>query len=67
MARFTMRSVQLFMGLVLVITTTGCEQKGPAEQAGANVDKAAKDMGNALNPKGPAEKAGEKLDNAMPR
>ncbi len=67
MARFTMRSAQLLTGLALIVATAGCEQKGPAERAGENVDKAVKDAGNALNPKGPAEKAGEKIDNAMPK
>src|SRR5262249_12239705 len=37
----------------------GCEsEKGPAEKAGASVDRAARDVKDTISPPGPAEKAG---------
>ena len=52
-------------GLVAVVglaVTSGCEEKGPMEKTGENVDNAASNAADALNPKGPMEKAGEKVD-----
>lgn len=43
----------------------GCEQQGPAEQAGESIDNAANDMGDALDPRGPAEEAGAAVDDTF--
>jgi hypothetical protein len=44
----------------------GCEaEKGPAEKAGASVDKAVQDAKDAVSPPGPAEKAGRAVDKAI--
>jgi hypothetical protein len=44
----------------------GCEtEKGPAEKAGENVDKAAQDVKNTVSPPGPMEKAGQTADKAL--
>lgn len=53
----------LFLSTVLI--GAGCEQpEGPAERAGENLDRAADDIGDALDPAGPAERAGEAIDDA---
>lgn len=44
---------------------SSCREKGPAERAGENLDKAAENIKDAVDPKGPAEKAGEKIDDAL--
>ena len=65
MNRFSLRNFALAAGTLLVsFALVGCEQKGPMEKAGENVDQAGKDLKDAVNPKGPMEKAGEKIDNA---
>lgn len=38
-----------------VLTLSACEEQGPAERAGENIDKAAKDVGESI------EEAGEDL------
>jgi hypothetical protein len=43
---------------------TGCEQEGPAERAGEEIDRAAEGVKDKLDPAGPAEKAGEEIDRA---
>lgn len=48
-----------------VVTLAGCEQKGPAERAGENLDKAGQNIKDAVDPRGPAEKAGAAVDNAV--
>lgn len=40
----------------------GCQDKGPAQEAGEAVDDAVSEMQDALSGQGPAEDAGEKLD-----
>ena len=55
------------LGLVAIAglsVSSGCEEKGPAQKAGENVDKAARNAADALNPKGPLEKAGRAVDDA---
>jgi predicted small secreted protein len=47
------------------ILLAGCENKGPAEQAGENIDNAARSVKDAVTPAGPMEKAGEKVDKAV--
>lgn len=44
---------------------TGCEQKGPAENAGESLDKAGQNLKDAVNPpSGPGEKVGREVDRA---
>jgi predicted small lipoprotein YifL len=52
----------LFMSLA---SLAGCQEEGPAERAGKGVDKAARDLKDAVNPPGPAEKAGRAVDDAL--
>jgi hypothetical protein len=47
------------------ISFVGCESKGPAEQAGAQIDKGVQDAKDAVNPPGPIEKAGRTLDKGI--
>jgi hypothetical protein len=47
------------------ISFAGCESKGPAEQAGAQIDKGVQDAKDAVNPPGPMEKAGRALDKGV--
>jgi hypothetical protein len=47
------------------ISFAGCESKGPAEQAGAQIDKGVQDAKDAVNPPGPIEKAGRALDKGI--
>ena len=44
---------------------TGCEDKGPAEKAGASIDKGVQDVKDAVVPPGPGEKAGRAVDKAL--
>lgn len=44
---------------------TGCETKGPAEQAGEKIDRGVKNAKDAVDPAGPVEKAGRGVDNAL--
>jgi len=46
-----------------VAPLTSCREKGPAEKLGEDIDRAADDVKDRVDPKGPAEKLGEKLDN----
>lgn len=52
----------LFGSMILL---AGCENKGPAEQAGENIDNAASNVKDAVTPDGPLEKAGEKVDQTV--
>ena len=51
--------------LGFVAFASGCEDKGPAEKAGAKVDQGIQDVKDAVNPPGPAEKAGRAVDKAV--
>ncbi len=55
----------LLLGAVL--TCAGCEPKGPAQQAGENIDKGVQNAKDAINPPGPVEKAGRGVDKALNR
>jgi len=44
-----------------------CREKGPAEKTGEQIDKAAENIKDAVDPAGPAERAGEKIDRATGR
>ena len=52
-----------FVTTTLLIT--GCVQKGPAQRAGENIDRAVENMKDAVDPPGPAQKAGRSLDRAI--
>lgn len=56
------RALTLMSALALF---AGCEQKGPAGDAGQSLDNAADDIGDALDPRGPAEKAGDAIDDTF--
>jgi hypothetical protein len=51
----------------LVLGLGACEDKGPAESAGENIDQAVEKAKEAVDPQGPAERAGEKMDEAVER
>ena len=57
----------LLTALVLcsLLTVIGCDAKGPAEKAGASIDKGVQNAKDAITPPGPAEKAGRTLDKAI--
>ena len=64
------RGKTLLTSLAIILLTLGlsaCEQEGPAERAGEQVDEAAERAKETVDPKGPAERAGEKADEAMER
>ncbi len=66
MMPFSLKRVALAaMSLVVSVALVGCEEKGPAEKAGAGLDNAGKDIKNSLDPRGPAEKAGDKIDDTL--
>lgn len=48
----------------LIVLGAGCEEKGPAEKAGASVDNAVQSAKDTVSPPGPAEKAGRAVDKA---
>jgi len=60
--RLTLLAALLFGA---VATSAGCESKGPAQQAGENIDKGIQNAKDTINPPGPAEKAGRGLDKAL--
>ena len=48
---------------IMVFTAaTGCEPKGPAQQAGESIDRGVQKAKDVVNPPGPMEKAGRTLD-----
>jgi len=62
------------LGLAMLLTA--CEEKGPAEKAGAKIDQAVEEtkeemkqakeyVEKKVDPSRPAEKAGEKIDQAV--
>jgi hypothetical protein len=64
----TNRSMQASIFVALVFGGTfflsGCESKGPAEQAGEQIDKGIQNAKDAVNPPGPLEKAGRAIGKA---
>jgi hypothetical protein len=46
-----------------ILPLTGCEQ-GPAEKAGADIDKGVEKVKDTVSPPGPLEKAGRTIDKA---
>jgi hypothetical protein len=59
-------SLSLLAALLFgVVPFTGCEsEKGPAEKAGAAVDKGVQNVKDAVTNPGPGEKAGRAIDDA---
>jgi hypothetical protein len=55
-------AIALLLGAFIALA--GCESKGPAEQAGEQVDKGIQNAKDAINPPGPVEKAGRAIDKA---
>jgi hypothetical protein len=49
----------------IVLGLGACEDKGPAESAGQNIDQAVERAKEAVDPQGPAERVGEKVDEAV--
>ena len=55
------------LGGLLPLVGVGCNE-GPAERAGKQVDQAARDIRDTVNPpSGPAKAAGRKIDDALGR
>ncbi|APW61775.1 hypothetical protein [Paludisphaera borealis] len=50
---------------VTLAPLAGCQSEGPAENAGKQLDKAGRDLKDAVNPPGPGEKAGRAVDDAI--
>lgn len=61
------KSVTSLAAILLALGLGACEQQGPAERAGEQLDKEIEDAKQALDPQGPAARAGEKLDEAVQR
>lgn len=62
------RTVLTLAALGAVLGLAACEQPGPAQRAGASIDRAGRDLNDAVNPpKGPAEQAGRSVDRALGR
>jgi hypothetical protein len=63
------RKTQFFPAVALLlgafIALAGCESKGPAEQAGEQIDKGVQNAKDAINPPGPLEKAGRAIDKGI--
>jgi hypothetical protein len=57
-------SALLTFSLVGTLLLAGCESEGPAEKAGAQIDKGVQNAKDAINPPGPLEKAGRAIDKA---
>jgi len=49
----------------IVLGLGACEDKGPAESAGQEIDQAVEKAKDAVDPQGPAERAGEKIDDSV--
>jgi hypothetical protein len=51
---------------LLPLSLAACHQEGPAERAGSGLDRAGRNIGDALNPpKGPAQNTGRSIDRAL--
>jgi hypothetical protein len=59
----TVASLTMIAGALAAFA--GCEDKGPAEKAGASIDKGIQDAKDAVNQPGPGEKAGRAVDKAV--
>jgi len=68
----SMRSLKSLLCQSLLVTGVlvgfaGCEEKGPMEKAGEQIDQGVQDAKDTFDPAGPGEKAGEALDRAGER
>lgn len=50
--------------LTSLLIVQGCDNKGPAERAGEDVDRAMQDLRDKANGAGPAQDAGRAIDDA---
>lgn len=58
----------IVLSALACLTLAGCSEKGPAEEAGENIDQAVeqgKDAVEDAGQQGPAEEAGEEMDEAV--
>jgi predicted small secreted protein len=57
------------LGIALILPLAGgltaCDDQGPMEEAGEELDQAAENIGEAFESDGPAEEAGEDIDDAL--
>lgn len=67
MSKDVMKRFASFSALLVaaVVGLAGCEQKGPAEKAGENLDKAGQNIKDAVIPPGPGEKVGRAVDKVV--
>ena len=62
----TMKKLGLAAATLLVSgMLIGCEDKGPAQKAGENLDKAGQNLKDSVDPRGPGAKLGDKIDKAV--
>jgi len=61
----TVQKILLASLLAIVLGLGACEDKGPAESTGQNIDQAVEKAKEAVDPQGPAERAGEKIDETV--
>ena len=59
------KAIAFLPALLLVAGFVGCEAKGPAQDAGSKVDRAAEKVHDAVIPTGPVEKAGRAVDKTL--
>ncbi|MBX3506226.1 MAG: hypothetical protein KF895_12165 [Parvibaculum sp.] len=56
-------------GIALILPLAGglaaCDDQGPMEQAGEEIDEAADSVADAFESDGPAERTGEDIDDAL--
>jgi len=64
-SRFASVVSGIMLGAAVAFGAVGCDNDGPAEEAGEKIDKAADKIDDAVDPKGPVEKAGRALDRAV--
>ena len=60
-----MKLIFAFIFALFSFAIIGCQEKGPAEKAGAKADKSYQSIKDKVQNKGKAQKAGEKIDKAL--
>ena len=58
-------SARWFLCAAIAAALGACEEEGPAEQAGEEIDKAAEEIEESFDEDGPAEEVGEEIDEAV--
>ena len=57
------------LGIALIFPLAGgltaCDEQGPMEETGEELDQDAEDIGDAVDGEGPAEETGEDIDDAL--